>query len=207
MNLRLTLISRRLWRRREVYRFRKWKAAKIRNDLAARKKWSALYGEARSKRRLRDRQLAEMRKNPTMISDNCIKLVAEFEGFRAHAYRDPVGVLTQGYGETQGVTPGKAWSESYARKRLEARLARDYMPAVLAAGRGKLNQNQLDSMTSFVYNVGPGGVSSSTGVGRALRAGRMRDAADGLLQWTKAAGRELPGLVRRRKAERSLFLR
>jgi hypothetical protein len=68
------------------------------------------------------------------------------------------------------------------------------------------NQNQFDALTSFVYNVGPGGVATSTGVGRALRAKNWKSAAEHLLDWDKAGGRTLAGLTRRRRAERKLFL-
>ena len=37
--------------------------------------------------------------------------------------------------------------------------------------------------------------------------GDIEGAADAFLMWTKAAGRVLPGLVKRRNDERALFLR
>jgi lysozyme len=36
--------------------------------------------------------------------------------------------------------------------------------------------------------------------------GDWEGAADAFMQWTKGGGRELPGLVKRRKDERALFL-
>lgn len=141
------------------------------------------------------------------VSGNGVALVKRFEGFRSRPYRDAVGVWTIGYGETRGVGPGTSpWSERYAAQRLEERLNRDFGSHVNALGL-PLNQNQHDALTSFVYNVGPGGIAASTGVGRALRAHQWRAAADHLLDWDKAGGARLPGLTRRRQEERALFLK
>ncbi len=133
-------------------------------------------------------------------------LIEEFEGFSAKPYRDPVGVWTIGYGSTKGVGPG---SPHVTRAQAEARLMREvdaeYGAAVNALGV-RLTQGQFDALTSFVYNVGPGGIAASTGIGRALRGGEMRRAADELLKWDKGGGRRLAGLTRRRQAERKLFL-
>lgn len=79
--------------------------------------------------------------------------------------------------------------------------------AAVNALRLPLNQNQFDALVSFVYNVGPGGVAPSTQVGKHLRAHDWKAAADALLAWDKAGGHALPGLTRRRQAERALFLK
>jgi lysozyme len=67
------------------------------------------------------------------------------------------------------------------------------------------NQCHLDALVSFAFNVGLGNLQSST-----LRMKYNRSdydgAADEFLKWTKAGGKVLNGLVRRREAERALFL-
>lgn len=209
--------SRALWRSREVSRYKKWHFYKFSSKrpaaerLKLRQKWWDSYVEARDKRVGRDRDIAKARANPHEVSAAGVALVAEFEGFVDHVYLDAVGVPTIGYGETNPVTiakwRGKTMPKPVAQGYLVTRLNRDYLPAVLAAGKGKLNQNQVDAFTSFVYNVGTGGVSEQTGVGKALRAGKVRAAADGLLAWCKAGGRVLEGLLRRRKTERELALK
>lgn len=139
------------------------------------------------------------------VSPAGVKLVADFEGFRGHPYRDAVGVWTIGYGETRGVGPNSPWiSEASARRQLERRLNADFASRIPNAAR--LNQHQFDALASFVYNVGPGALAPSTGIGRALRAGNFRQVASELLRWDKAGGRSLLGLTRRRQAERKLFL-
>lgn len=205
MTLAALIASRKLWRAREVSRYRRWHTEPYAGD---RTLFYRLYLEARDMRRRRDREIAKKRKGAAHeMSDAGVALVAQFEGFRAHAYRDPVGVLTQGYGETRGVTPGKPWTEPYARKRLRTRLNRDYVPAVLAAGKGKLKQGAVDGFGSAVYNLGPGVVAKGTTMGNLLRAGKVRAAADALLGYCHAGGRVLLGLLKRRQRERALILR
>lgn len=140
----------------------------------------------------------------TGVSGRGVELIARFEGFRADAYRDPVGVLTQGFGETKGVTPGKPWSRSYALRRLRQRIDRDFAPPVVALNLPK--QQMVDAVVSLVYNVGPGVLEPGHSIGDALRARDWPRSADAFLLYDKAAGRRLEGLSRRRHAERALFL-
>ena len=74
-----------------------------------------------------------------------------------------------------------------------------------AAARVKLNQNQFDALVSFTYNLGAGALGSSTLLGK-LNRGDFEGAADEFPKWNKAGGKVLNGLVKRRAAERSLFL-
>lgn len=136
-----------------------------------------------------------------------IDLITEFEGFRASRYLDAVGVPTIGYGTTRADVdplPAKC-TKAQAIGWLKDNVARKYEPAVNGVGVS-LSQNQFDALVSFVYNCGPGAVSASTGIGRALRARNYQQAANELLRWDKAGGRALAGLTRRRQAERKLFL-
>lgn len=140
------------------------------------------------------------------LSSQGAELIAEFEGFRAKPYRDAVGVWTIGFGSTKGVGPN---TPLVTREQALARMMREidatYGAAVNALGV-PLTQHQFDALVSFVYNVGPGGIATTTTVGKHLRARRYREAADALLAWDKAGGRRLLGLTRRRQAERALFL-
>lgn len=67
-----------------------------------------------------------------------------------------------------------------------------------------LNQNQLEALTSFTFQVGLGTFSSSTLL-KVLNEGKYERVPDELRRWNKAGGRELPGLVQRRKAEIELW--
>jgi GH24 family phage-related lysozyme (muramidase) len=141
------------------------------------------------------------------LGDRGADLIKSFEGFRSCPYRDAVGVWTIGYGSTKGVGPtSRCISRAEAERRMRAEIDATYGQAVNALGL-PLNQNQFDALTSFVYNVGPGALAASTGIGQALRKRQWRRAGDELLRWNRAGGRELAGLTRRRRAERELFLR
>lgn len=135
-------------------------------------------------------------------------LIAGFEGFRSAPYQDAVGVWTIGYGSTSGVnrhTPPVTREQALARMRRE--IQERYEPPVLALPVSRaLSQGQHDALVSAVYNLGPGVLGQERTLGRLLRQGNMKAAADALLLYDKAGGRTLPGLTRRRKAERALFL-
>ncbi len=67
------------------------------------------------------------------------------------------------------------------------------------------NQGHLDSLVAFAFNVGLGNLQRST-VRQRYNRGDIQGAANALLDWTKAAGKILPGLVKRRQDERSMML-
>jgi lysozyme len=76
--------------------------------------------------------------------------------------------------------------------------------------RAALNQNQFDALASFIFNVGQGNYAQST-LRKKLDAGDFAGAADEFPKWKYGTmdGKKvvLNGLVRRRAAERELFLR
>jgi lysozyme len=69
-----------------------------------------------------------------------------------------------------------------------------------------LTDNQFAALVSFAFNVGLGALKSSTLLAR-LNARNYSEAAAQLDRWNKASGRVLAGLVRRRAAEKALFLK
>lgn len=141
------------------------------------------------------------------LSTDGAHLLEAFEGFVPHPYQDAVGVWTIGFGSTHGVGPRtRNVTRAQAEKRMMREVDATYGAAVNALDLS-LTQNQFDALTSFVYNVGPGALEASTGIGKALRKHDWQAAADHLLEWDKAGGRALAGLTRRRVAERALFLK
>lgn len=64
----------------------------------------------------------------------------------------------------------------------------------------------MGSRGEFFFNLGPIALKHSTLLTR-INQNRMPEAAEEFLRWTHADGKELPGLVARRKAERELFLK
>lgn len=143
------------------------------------------------------------------MTEDGLALIRRFEGFRDTAYRCPAGVWTIGYGHTAQAGPpkviaGMKISEAEARRILAADAAR-FADEVRAALTRELSDAQFSALVSFAFNVGAGALRSSS-VLAAVNAGRFADVPGRLRLWVKAGGRVLPGLVRRREAEASLFM-
>lgn len=138
------------------------------------------------------------------VSNNGINLVKHFEGLELKAYRDSVGILTIGYGHTHAVKAGDVITGEQA----DAFLREDLQVAELNVNTNvkvKLTQGQFDALVSFVFNLGSGNFVKSTLI-RKLNAGDYAGAADEFGRWVNAGGKKLPGLVKRRAAEREVFL-
>jgi len=144
------------------------------------------------------------------VNQAALDLIKEFEGFRAEAYRDPVGIWTIGYGTTDaagvGISPkaGRTITEAEAEwylQRAVDKFAADIRPAITAP----INENEFGAFVSLAYNIGPGAFRKSSAL-RHFNAGDKARAADSILLFNKAGGKVLRGLVRRREAERALFL-
>jgi lysozyme len=144
------------------------------------------------------------------INQATIDLVKRFEGLRLKAYLDPVGIPTIGYGLTSranigvDVVMGMTITEAQAEEYL-ARVLRNFANEILPHFTRKPTENQFGAMLSLAYNIGTGAFSRSTCL-RRFNAGDIDGAAEALTWFSKAGGRVLPGLVRRRAAERELFL-
>lgn len=142
-------------------------------------------------------------------SKNGIQLIKQFEGCRLKAYKCPAGVWTIGIGHT-GTVNGKPIVEGMTITELmaETLLAIDlqkFENAINTLVKKSLTQNEFDSLTSFVFNVGIGAFRNSTML-RLLNQGNFSEAALQFQRWNKAGGKVLKGLTRRRLAEKMLFL-
>lgn len=202
-------LSRALWRAREIRAYRSWDFARHKSRLpeAERKQkiklaW-AKYSNAKDIRLTRDHQIAA--KAGASVSAACVEMVAEFEGFRGAPYRDAVGVWTIGYGETSNVGPNTPHITQIQAKALLKRRLDEFGHGVQSLLKRKPTQRQYDALVSFSYNVGLGGLGGSTLL-RKYNAGDIKGAGEEFLKWDKAGGRALPGLTRRRREERLLFL-
>ncbi len=67
------------------------------------------------------------------------------------------------------------------------------------------HQGRFDALVSFAFNVGLGNLQRSS-LRMKTNRGEFDAAADEFMKWTKAGGRVLPGLVKRRQDERALYL-
>lgn len=135
-----------------------------------------------------------------------IKIIKHYEGVKLKAYRDPVGVLTIGIGDTgPHVKPGDEITQKEADRRLALRLRDEFEPGVFRALRVNPSQPEFDAMVSLAYNIGVHAFANSTLV-KKFNVMDTMGAADEFLRWDKAGGRSLKGLRRRRAAERARFL-
>lgn len=152
---------------------------------------------------------------------NGLNLIKEKEGLRLKPYLCSAGVATIGYGSTMHADGRKVTlkdapiSESQALELLAATLGK-YEKAVNEYVKVPLTQNEFDALVSFTYNIGAGRKETPTQAGngfagstllKKLNAGDKVGAANQFDVWNKAGGKVLEGLIKRRAAEKALFLK
>ncbi len=137
-----------------------------------------------------------------------MELVAH-EAIVTEAYKDAVGIWTWGVGITDasghpvGRYKDNRQSIRHCLEAFEWLVRTAYLPAVEDAFAGfALNEAQLGAALSFHYNTG--GIQRATWVTDVLR-GDMAAAKQNIMNWSKAGGQVMSGLVKRRSAERDLF--
>lgn len=140
-----------------------------------------------------------------LVLTTCLGLVHSFEGLRLVPYLDR-GAYAVGYGhdllkgEHRGPITG-AKADWYA--------ARDIAQANASVKRLTLGlhlrPNEGEALCDFVFNLGTASLEKSTLL-KKLRVGDRARAANEFLRWDHATGPVLKGLLRRRQAERALFL-
>jgi lysozyme len=131
-------------------------------------------------------------------------LIISFEGIRLEAYKCPAGVWTIGVGSTvPAVHAGEVITKQQALARFDKDLTK-FENAVDRLVKVPLTQNQFDALVSFTFNVGEGALAKSTLL-KKLNAGDYDAVPSELMKWTKGGGKELPGLVRRRRAEAAMW--
>ena len=100
----------------------------------------------------------------------------------------------------------RIWSKDEIEERFKALLVSFERGVLRLAPNLSGRQGLFDACVALSYNIGVGGFQRSTLRQRILRDEPLDSIADGFLMYSKAGGKELPGLVRRRKAEVALFL-
>jgi lysozyme len=140
------------------------------------------------------------------ISDEGLELIAKYEGCRLNAYKTQAGVWTIGYGHTSGVKEGDTLTSEEEAKALLKEDMKKYSDYVNEFAKNgiiifPINQNQFDALTSFCYSCGAGSLK------KLVYDRDEQTVADKMCEYAKKDGRVLPGLVRRRKEEKALFLK
>jgi len=144
------------------------------------------------------------------LCDPGLALIKSFEKCVLTAYQDGGGVWTIGWGHTgPEVVAGLVWTQEQA----DTQLPHDLSHAVQAVNSSltpwaaaHVTQNEFDALVAFTFNVGVGAEAHSTLL-KCIGAGNFGQAADEFLKWDHVNGQVSAGLLRRRQAERDLFLR
>ena len=156
------------------------------------------------------------------VSPELIKLVKHHEGVRTRPYQCPALIWSVGVGHV--IDPTHAAVKYEERKSLpvpagwDRTLTMDEVDRILSQDLGRFergvarlcpaalgHQGQFDALVSFAFNVGLGNLQRSS-IRMRYNRGDVEGAADAFLMWTKAAGKVLTGLVKRRNDERAMFL-
>ena len=155
-------------------------------------------------------------------SPRCIEMLKHHEGVRMRPYQCPALIWSVGVGhvidpshaavkyeERKSLPIPAGWDRSLTMDEVDAILAQDL--ARFERGVARLcpaalgHQGQFDALVSFAFNVGLGNLQRSS-IRMRYNRGDIEGAADAFLMWTKAAGKVLTGLVKRRNDERAMFL-
>ena len=154
------------------------------------------------------------------VSKEAIEGIKKDEGVRTKPYRCPALLWTAGIGhvidqshirvpfnERKNIPLPPEWDRVLSMAEVDAILAADlatFERGVLRLCPGGLTQGRFDALVSFSFNVGLGNLQRST-IRMKHNRGDFEGAAESFMAWTKAGGKELPGLVKRRKHERALY--
>lgn len=139
------------------------------------------------------------------MNQKAIDLVKQFEGCKLTAYKDIVGVWTIGYGCTgPDIKAGVTWTKEQAEKSLSDKLEEIEGWLAHIALSVPQNNNQIAALTSLVYNIGQHAFYNST-----LRE-KINDydphPENEFMKWAHAGGQTVIGLIRRRMAEKALYV-
>jgi lysozyme len=141
------------------------------------------------------------------LSATALVGLALHEGFRDKAYDDGVGVQTIGFGRTGGVKPGDRTTVERELVLLNQDVDRRQKEMRACVGDVPLAQNEWDAYVSFAYNVGVRAFCGSSAVRYLKQAPPdYEKACANLLEWNRAGGRVLAGLVKRRQDEYALCM-
>lgn len=149
------------------------------------------------------------------VSAKALDIIKSFEGEKLTSYQDQAGIWTIGWGSTYNHDlKRKVQKGDIIDKETALRWLR--LDAVGSAANVKklvkvpINQNQLDSLTSFSYNIGPNAFAASTLLRKLNQGASKQEVAAEFAKWNKVTinGEKVVsnGLVRRRKMEADLFL-
>lgn len=141
--------------------------------------------------------------------DIACDLARRFEGCILSPYRDPVGFWTIGWGhlvthDKTAPRPALDWTQAEADAALQSDMGQ-FVVGVRNLLTVKITDSGVGALSDFAFNLGLRSLRASTLL-RLVNDGELAAAASEFPKWKFAGGRVLPGLIRRRVAERALFL-
>lgn len=146
------------------------------------------------------------------LEPKAVELIKEFEGLKLKPYLCSAGVPTIGYGSTFYLDGKKVTlqdppiTQQEANELLNHTLQKVFIPGVLRACPVLITHPyKLGAIVSFAYNLGVGRLQAST-LRRRINEQNWEAAANELLKWNLNLGKPSKGLIRRREAEKALFL-
>ena len=155
------------------------------------------------------------------VSPELIKMVKHHEGVRVRPYRCPAQLWTVGVGrvidpahigvkfeDRKNLPIPAGWDRTLTMEEVDELLQQDlrrFESGVLRLCPTGLTQPRFDALVSFSFNVGLGNLQRST-IRMRHNRGEFNGVADAFMMWTKAGGRVLNGLVKRRQDEKNLYL-
>lgn len=165
------------------------------------------------------------------LSEKGAALMHQYEGCRNKPYQCPAHIWTIGYGHVlyqdqirlpMARVEGKEvpmirkeyplrgeHSRVWSKEEIDALFRDDiagFERGVLRLAPGVAGrQGAFDACVSFAFNAGLGNFQRS-GIRQKILREDWEGAAEAFKEWTKGGGKVLPGLVKRRDAEKALFL-
>jgi len=141
------------------------------------------------------------------ITQEGLELIKRFEGFSSTIYICPAGYLTIGYGHVVREEERERFEDGVDKQEAEDLLQRDVRWAergVLRLIDVPLTDGQFDALVSFTFNLGTGALQRST-LRRKVNREEHAQVPREFMQWVWAGGKQLKGLVRRRRAEAGAY--
>jgi lysozyme len=155
------------------------------------------------------------------LDKRVIDMIKHHEGVRTKPYQCPALIWTVGVGhvidqshikvplaERKALPIPDGWDRTLSMGEVDEMLAKDLQSFENGVRRlcpSGLTPGRLGALTSFAFNFGLGNLQRST-IRMKHNRGDYEGAAEAFMAWTKAGGKELKGLVNRRKDERALYL-
>lgn len=137
-------------------------------------------------------------------SDNGIAFLKQQEGVRYKAYKlagEQYYTIGVGHSYDPTINANTVWNDAQVNAALKKDLEK-FEKYVEQYVKIPLNQNQFDALVSYTFNRGKGGI-----IELSQNSNTVQEYADNIVKYWGKAERYKKALVKRRQAERELFLK